>query len=333
MRALASRTTGASSLTNCYNPVRLAMQNADGEGLARVRAAARAEIDWLLAGFESSSLAPPKCAGLLRVWHALASLEAQLQGASPPTASEFAAALARRDRGALPRALRDVKDDFVATVVQCAQAEPGTPVSSPGSRAFDDHRRLLLRAYAELNRQVRRQLPPRRVPWRKVALAALGVVIVAVPLWMLYRPRWRVSYYPNITLSGDPGLVTRILDPDRNWGHVGPGHGLPNDHFSARYETCLVLGKPSDVVFTVGSDDGGALFVDDRKIIDLWGDHPYTTSHQTVTLERGMHTLRLEYFQGGGDARLTFEGHLADSSSDVTAMLRLPAQKGPVCDR
>ncbi len=310
------------------------MYSGDDEAhLVRVRAAARAEIDWLLAGFEASSLAPPKCAALVRVWHALASLEALLDGDPPPSRSELAEALARGDRGALPPALRDMTDHFAAGVIRCAESEPGDAVSPPGAREFDDHCRSLLRAYADLHRRVRRKLPPRRVAWRKVAAGVIGIAIVAVPLWMLYRPRWRVSYYPNTTLSGNPRFVTRLLDPDRNWGHIGPGHGLPNDHFSARYETCLVLDKASDVAFSVGSDDGSVLYVDDRNVIDDWVDHPYTVRSANVALARGMHTLRVDYFQGGGDARLTFDGRVKGSGADVTTMFRPPPLQGPVCPR
>jgi hypothetical protein len=310
------------------------MQNADDEALliARVRKAARAEIVGFLTACDGSWPAPLRCAALVRVWHALASLDALLAGEPTRNASEFAASFGHTDGRALPSALRDMTDDSAAVVFKCALSDPWVVVSAPTDREFDEHRRVLLRAFAELNRHVRRRLPARRVPWRKVAAVAIAVALPAVALLVLYRPRWRVSYYPNITLSGNPVRTTRVLEPDRNWGPVGPGGGVPNDHFSARYETCLVLKAPESAVFTVGSDDGARLFVDDRTVIDEWADHPYTTQQQSVELERGVHSLRLEYFQGGGDARLTFEGRVGKSASDVARMLHLPAGKGRPCD-
>jgi hypothetical protein len=309
------------------------MQEQPGEAvlLARVRAAARAEIESFTASLEASSLAAPKCAALFRAWHALASLEALLDANAPPDAGPLAAAVASGDRSALPTGLRDVSADFAGAVARCAESPPGADVGAPGERALEDHRRLLLRTYVALNRRVRLRLPPRRLPWRRIAAVAVAVALVTVTLFVIYRPRWRVSYYPNITLSGKPGYVGRLLDLDRNFDHTGPGHGLPNDHFSARYETCLVLGKPGTVVFTIGSDDGSVLYVDDKKVADVWGDHPYAKASGSVALDAGKHTLRLDYFQGGGDARVSFDGRVGPTGPDITRMLRLPALDGPVC--
>jgi hypothetical protein len=309
------------------------MQAQPGEAdlLARVRVAARAEIESFTAALEASSLAAPKCAALLRAWHALASVEAHLDGKAPPEAAPFAAALVSGDRSALPPRLRDVNPAFVDAVVRGAESPPGVDLAAPSSRDLEDHRRVLERAYDALNRRVRPRLPPWRVPWRKIAAVAVAAAVVTVPLLVIYRPRWRVSYYPNISLSGKPGYVGRLLDPDRNFDHTGPGHGLPDDHFSARYETCLVLKKPATIVFTIGSDDGSTLYVDDKKVADVWGDHPYTKGSGSVALDAGKHALRFDYFQGGGDARISFEGRVGPTGPDVTSMLHLPASSGPAC--
>jgi hypothetical protein len=301
--------------------------------IARARAAARAEIEWYLAAFDASSLPRPKCAALVRAWHALASFDVLLGGEAPQSEPDFVASFARTDRRALPDGLGDMKDDFAAAVVRCARSDPWADVPSPSDRELEGHRRALLRTFAELDRRARRRLPPLRVPWRKVAAGLLAVALLSLPLWVMYRPRWRVTYYPNTSLSGMPGAVRRVLEPDRNWGHQGPGAGLPDDHFSARYETCLVLEQAANVVFTVGSDDGSKLFVDDQSVVDLWGDHPYTTQQRSVALTPGAHTLRLEYWQGGGDARLSFEGRAGTPGADIHGMLHLPASKGTPCAR
>jgi hypothetical protein len=227
--------------------------------------------------------------------------------------------------------LREMADDFATAVVRCALSEPWVAVSAPSDREFDEHRRVLLRTFADLNRRVRRRLPARRMPWRKLSALTLLVALPTSVLLVLYRPRWRVAYYPNDSLSGDPAGVAHVLEPDRNWGPVGPGGGLPNDHFSARYETCLVMKTPATVAFTVGSDDGSRLYIDDRKLIDAWSEHPYAEQQQTVALDRGVHRLRLDYFQGAGDARVSFEGRVGKSASDITRMLHLPAEKGRAC--
>jgi PA14 domain len=317
----------------CYGCGPVTMQAQPGEAvlLARVRAAARAEIESFTAALAASSLAAPKCAALLRAWHALALLDVILEGSTPQDAAPFASAVASGDRSALPPGLRELNADFAIAVARCAESRPGADVAVPGTRELEDHRRVLLRTYAALNRRVRPRLPPRRLPWRRIAATAVAVALVATALLVIYRPRWRASYYPNVSFTGKPKYIGRLLQPDRNFDHVGPGHGLPNDHFSVRYETCLVLAKPVTVLFTVGADDGGALYVDDKKVVDVWGDHPYTKASGSSALEAGKHALRLDYFQGGGDARITFDGRVGPTGPDITGMLHLPSVDGPVC--
>jgi hypothetical protein len=291
--------------------------------IVRARAVARAEIDAFLAVNEVSSFAPSKCAALVRAWGALASMES----------------LVRRDRStppAMPRALADVPDDFVASVFACAQSEPWVEVAAPSDWQLDGHGRLLRQALAGLDRRAKRVAPAPRLPWRALrgaSLAVLGLALAAACVgFALYRPRWRAAYYANDRLSGDPSIVTRALEADSYWGRGGPGLAMPTDHFSARFATCLVTDRALSVLFTVGSDDGSRLFVDDRKVIDGWSAQPYTERAQPVALDPGVHTLRLEYFEREGQARLTFAGRVEGSGADITPMLRLPRAVDPATD-
>ena len=51
----------------------------------------------------------------------------------------------------------------------------------------------------------------------------------------------------------------------------------------------------------VGSDDGSALFIDGKKVADADGTHPHTVGEGRVTLTKGFHPIRVDYFQGGGE--------------------------------
>jgi PA14 domain-containing protein len=310
----------------------------DAIRIARVREAARAEIDGFLATYDACSFAPPICAALLRAWHALASLEALLLGTTAQSAPEFVASLGRGDRAARPPVLRDIPDDFVAGVVACALSDPWVVAYPPSDQDFDQHRRALLRAFAGLNRRVLRSFPALGVPWTRllragaVLIAVVALAAVSLRLTVL-RPRWIASYYANDSLSGAPAHVSRQAEADENWGQGGPGAGLPTDNFSARFETCLVLDKPANVAMVVGSDDGSRLFVDDRKVIDAWVDQPYATHQQSVALDKGAHRLRLEYYERQGNARLTFSARAENSDEDLSRMLRLPAAGASGCAR
>jgi hypothetical protein len=293
----------------------------DALRIVRARAAARAEIDVFLAVNEVSAFVPAKCAALVRAWGALASMEAVITGEES-------------DGTRVPKALAAVPDDFVGTVVACAHSASWSDSVAPSERQLDVHGRLLLQTFAGLDRRARRSAPALRFPWTALRRAGLVMGVLAVALatigFALYRPRWRASYFANERLSGDPQVVARALEADNYWGLGGPSVSMPNDHFSARFETCLVTDRPLSIQFTVGSDDGSRLFVDEAQVIDAWRPHPYAEQAQTVPLDAGVHAVRLEYFEQEGQARLTFAGRVEGSGADVTAMLRLP--KGPAGD-
>ena len=295
----------------------------DAEALrvARVREAARAEIEVFLAAHEVSSLAAPKCAALVRAWNALASMESLVQSDG---AAGVPARVAR-----VGCVLADVPDAFVASVLAGAQSEPGDPVSVPSDRQFDGQRRWLLREFTRLIRRAKRSPPGAGLPgrgWRRTGIVAVALALASVSVgFAFYRPRWRASYYANEALSGEPSVVTRTLEADHYWGYGGPGLAMPTDHFSARFETCLAMDRPATVVFTVGSDDGARLFVDERSVIDAWSAQRYAEHTEPLALGAGVHALRLEYFEREGQARLTFAGRIESSGADIAEMLRLPA--------
>ncbi len=57
--------------------------------------------------------------------------------------------------------------------------------------------------------------------------------------------------------------------------------------------------------FTAGSDDGARLSIDGVLVLDWWDDHAYSTRSVTRTLPAGSHTIRMEYYENGGQARAT----------------------------
>jgi hypothetical protein len=313
--------------------------------IARTRQAVRAEMDAFLATYEACAGAPPTCAALVRAWRALAALEALLDGMVAPgmvapgvdTAAEDRPvdSPVPGDRVGLPRLLYAIPDDFLAAVLASARSEAwsaSAPPPVPDDRSLSRHRRMLLRTAAVLEDRARRRSPGRRRLLRIGAVALVVVLVGGVALgFALRRPRWRASYYANRALAGSPILVERLREPDHDWGPGGPGVGLPTDDFSARFETCLVLDAPANIVFSLGSDDGSRLFVDDHPVIDAWADQEYAARERSIALDRGAHEVRLEYFERGGTAQLTFSGHVQTSLTDIDGMLRMPAAGAPSC--
>lgn len=111
------------------------------------------------------------------------------------------------------------------------------------------------------------------------------------------------EYFHNVSLSGTP-VLTRI-DPNVNfnWAAEGPGEPLPADGWSARWTADLTIFAPDTYTFFVNSEGGTRLWIDGKKVIDVWASHvPAKYPSQPTPLEEGIHSLRLEYADWDRDA-------------------------------
>ena len=108
------------------------------------------------------------------------------------------------------------------------------------------------------------------------------------------------EYFNNVTLAGTPAL-TRI-DPEVNFdlGAEGPGAPINADVWSARWTADLVVLIDDTYTFSVNSQDGTRLWIDGELVLDMWVAW-VTTKYATmpIYLESGIHSLRLEFFDGG----------------------------------
>jgi len=105
-------------------------------------------------------------------------------------------------------------------------------------------------------------------------------------------------------LSGAPAVTRSEPDLTYNWGNGAPVVGIDPDHFSARWTRYIYF--PSDGVyrFTVTSDDGSRLSIDDELVVDGWYDHTAKTFVVDRTLRSGHHLLRVEYYDNVGPAQV-----------------------------
>jgi hypothetical protein len=118
-------------------------------------------------------------------------------------------------------------------------------------------------------------------------------------------PRWRAAYFGNQRLEG-PALVREERDVNHDWRRGGPLEGIPDDMFSARWDSCLTLERAQSVTFQLTSDDGSRLFIDGRPAIDIWDRHMRSLTRGTdVWLGAGTHHLRVEYYEIVGVASVT----------------------------
>jgi hypothetical protein len=114
---------------------------------------------------------------------------------------------------------------------------------------------------------------------------------------------WKGEYWNNQNLFGNPVLCRDDGSVNFDWGDGGPGGGVPNDHFSARWTRNwnFTAGRYR---FHLSGDDGIRLWVDNTLIIDQWKDQSRTEYTTERELTGGNHSLKVEYYENGGDANV-----------------------------
>lgn len=114
---------------------------------------------------------------------------------------------------------------------------------------------------------------------------------------------WKGEYWSNANLSGDPALVRTDKDVAFDWGQKGPGGTIPSDNFSARWTRRATFDAGS-YRFHILVDDGVRLWVDDQLILDSWTDHDSAQMTVNYVFTQGTHTLKVEYYERIGNARI-----------------------------
>ena len=133
---------------------------------------------------------------------------------------------------------------------------------------------------------------------------ALGLAEVRV--WWerqdLY-PDWKAEYYADPDLAGEPALVRNDASIDFDWGAGSPAPQVPSDGFSVRWTQTRHF-QEGAYLFHARADDGVRMSVDGVQIIDEWRLSPLESHLGYRWLARGPHSLRVEYFEAGGEARV-----------------------------
>lgn len=103
------------------------------------------------------------------------------------------------------------------------------------------------------------------------------------------------------TLTPIGTLFTSTIDISPR-SFTEPFPGVPSDRFEwfgVRYQGPLTISEAGDYNFRTISDDGSKLFIDNVLVVNHDGQHaPSSSARATVNLNKGVHTLRVEYFQG-----------------------------------
>ena len=117
---------------------------------------------------------------------------------------------------------------------------------------------------------------------------------------------WQVAFWNNMDQTGPPALTAVHQSINWDWGYGSPDHSIQNDHFSGRWTRDIQV-SPGTYRFTVTSDDGVRVFIDNQLVIDEWREQAVSTFIADVPLSAGHHLIIVDYFEKGGLARLALD--------------------------
>jgi hypothetical protein len=133
--------------------------------------------------------------------------------------------------------------------------------------------------------------------WSSTAVRAQG------PETQHADPYWQAAYWNNMSLAGVPVLEETAEYLAFDWGYGSPHPSVSSDQFSARWSRIVDLAEAT-YRFSVTSDDGVRVYVDDRLIIDEWRDQAAQTFTRDLALQAGHHEIVVEYYENTGVAKV-----------------------------
>ena len=117
--------------------------------------------------------------------------------------------------------------------------------------------------------------------------------------------QYRAAYYPNRTLTAPAATVLCEAAPlVRYWGSGAPtGMGVRADDFSVRWTGDFDFPAGSRT-FTVNHNNGLRAWLDGTRLVDRWTVTGAATATRSLTA--GRHAVRVEYWEGTGEASARF---------------------------
>lgn len=113
------------------------------------------------------------------------------------------------------------------------------------------------------------------------------------------------DYFANMEFSGKPAFTRIDKQLDFHWATNSPAENYPADLFSNRWTGYLVADKSGKYSISLSSNDGGRLYLDDKLIVDVWGDHATLTGATVVELKAGEpRKIRVDHYESRGNADL-----------------------------
>ncbi|MBE8471217.1 fibronectin type III domain-containing protein [Streptomyces justiciae] len=119
-------------------------------------------------------------------------------------------------------------------------------------------------------------------------------------------PVFKRQFFANTTFSGTPKKTDCDTTIDQTWTGA-PVTGLPSNNFGVRWSVTRDFGSGGPFSLAASGLDGIRVYVDGVRKIDLWKNTSTTVSKTVnVTVPSGKHTLRVDYVNWTGSAKVKF---------------------------
>lgn len=135
-------------------------------------------------------------------------------------------------------------------------------------------------------------------------------------------------YYDNIYLE-EPAAVEKV---DKNinfiWADLSPHKNISGE-FSVRWQGRIKISKENNYTFTLSTDEGARLFLDDKIVIDTWTQENRVPEHSgSVDLEEGFCKIMVEYYfnQRSADIKLLWSSRSSNKKIIKTKYLFPPSE-------
>ena len=140
--------------------------------------------------------------------------------------------------------------------------------------------------------------------WQGLHKADRKAQLISNSLWMpQIALTWKAQYFANKELKGQPVLEREEKELNQHWTTDAPDASMKHTDFSARWTTHYTPAADFRAMLTARGDDGFRVFVDGKKVVDVWHDQAVQTRRVLLDLKKGHdYTLVMEYYQKDGDA-------------------------------
>lgn len=140
--------------------------------------------------------------------------------------------------------------------------------------------------------------------WQGLHKADRKAQLISNSLWMpQIALTWKAQYFANKELKGQPVLEREEKELNQHWTTDAPDASMKHTDFSARWTTHYTPTADFRAMLTARGDDGFRVFVDGKKVVDVWHDQAVQTRRVLLDLKKGHdYTLVMEYYQKDGDA-------------------------------